>query len=149
MTAERDTGQRPITRADIDAVVPDRPVVVYSGMHVSTLNTAGMRASGLLDGAVLPRGVLFDPESGRGTELWSWLPAPGFGTARIADAMARLGGDMFTARGVTSINDVVHSTGRGHGGPAGSPPAGLSQPDQERPGSGVLRYYLAFSAIKA
>ncbi|MHB1433194.1 MAG: amidohydrolase, partial [Streptosporangiaceae bacterium] len=101
--------QRPITRADIDAVVPDRPVVVYSGMHVSTLNTAGMRASGLLDGAVPPRGVLFDPESGRGTELWSWLPAPGFGTARIADAMARLGGDMFTARGVTSINDVVHS----------------------------------------
>lgn len=101
--------RRPITRDDIDAVVPDRPVVVYSGMHVSTLNTAGLRASGLLDGAVPPRGVLFDPESGRGTELWSWLPAPGFGTERIADAMVNLGNEMFTARGVTSINDVVHS----------------------------------------
>ena len=42
-----------------------------------------MRASGLLDGAVPPRGVLFDPEAGRGTELWSWLPAPGFGTAPV------------------------------------------------------------------
>lgn len=67
--------QRPITRQDLDAAVPDRPVVVYSGMHVTTLNTAGLRAAGLLDGAVPPMGSLIDLESGRGTELSRWLPS--------------------------------------------------------------------------
>ena len=101
--------RRPITRQDLDAAVPDRPVVVYSGMHVTTLNTAGLRAAGLLDGATPPMGALVDLDTGRGTELWSWLPQPEFGVDAVAAAMAGLGTSMFTARGVTTINDVVQS----------------------------------------
>lgn len=101
--------QRPITRQDLDEAVPDRPVVVYSGMHVTTLNTAGLRAAGFLDGASPAMGAMLDLDTGRGTELWSELPQPEFGVDAVAAAMAGLGASMFTARGVTTINDVVHS----------------------------------------
>lgn len=101
--------QRPITRQDLDAAVPDRPVVVYSGMHVTTLNTAGLRAAGFLDGRVPSMGAMLDLDTGRGTELWSDLPQPEFGVDEVAAAMAGLGSQMFTARGVTTINDIVHS----------------------------------------
>lgn len=101
--------QRPITRQDLDEAVPDRPVVVYSGMHVTTLNTAGLRAAGYLDGRVPAMGAMLDPDTGRGTELWSELPQPEFGVDAVAEAMAGLGSKMFTARGVTTINDIVHS----------------------------------------
>lgn len=80
--------RRPITRQDLDEAVPGRPVVVYSGLHVTTLNTAGLRAAGLLDGAVPPMGALIDLDTGRATELWSWLPQPEFGADAVAAAMA-------------------------------------------------------------
>jgi predicted amidohydrolase YtcJ len=101
--------RRPITRQDLDEAVPGRPVVVYSGLHVTTLNTAGLRAAGLLDGAVPPMGALIDLDTGRATELWSWLPQPEFGVDAVAAAMAGLGASMFTARGVTTVNDIVHT----------------------------------------
>ncbi len=101
--------QRPITRQDLDEAVPDRPVVVYSGMHVTTLNTAGLRAAGFLDGAQPEMGALLDLETGRGTELWSSLPQPEFGVDAVAAAMAGLGASMFSVRGVTTVNDIVHS----------------------------------------
>jgi predicted amidohydrolase YtcJ len=101
--------QRPITRQDLDEAVPDRPVVVFSGMHVTTMNTAGLRAAGFLDGAVPPMGALLDLETGRGTELWASLPQPEFGVDAVAAAMTGLGTSMFTARGVTTINDIVQS----------------------------------------
>jgi predicted amidohydrolase YtcJ len=101
--------QRPITRQDLDEAVPDRPVVVYSGMHVTTLNTAGLRAAGYLDGTAPALGAMLDLDTGRGTELWSELPQPEFGVDAVAAAMAGLGSQMFTARGVTTINDIVHS----------------------------------------
>ncbi|MDR2988504.1 MAG: amidohydrolase family protein, partial [Nocardiopsaceae bacterium] len=101
--------QRPISREDLDEAVPDRPVVVYSGMHVTTMNTAGLRAAGYLNGAVPAMGAMLDLETGRGTELWSELPQPEFGVDAVAAAMTGLGRSMFTARGVTTINDIVHS----------------------------------------
>lgn len=103
------TEQRPITRQDLDEAVPDRPVVVYSGMHVTTLNTAALRAAGYLDGKVPAMGAMLDLDTGRGTELWSVLPQPEFGVDAVAAAMTGLGSSMFTARGVTTINDIVHS----------------------------------------
>jgi predicted amidohydrolase YtcJ len=102
--------RRPLTRADLDEAVPDRPVVVYSGGHVCTLNTAGLRAAGLLDGAPPPMGSTVDLDSGRGLELRNWLPRPGFGVEATADAIAELGREMFVSRGVTSITDIVAST---------------------------------------
>ena len=99
--------QRPLTRQDLDAVVPDIPTVVYSGMHVCTLNTAGLRASGLLDGAELPQGSSVDIASGRGLELAHWLPNPNFGVRATAEAIHTLGARMFAARGVTTVTDIV------------------------------------------
>lgn len=102
--------RRALTRSDLDAAVPDRPVVVYSGMHVCTLNTAGLRESGLLGGAVPPMGSTVDVETGRGLELGHWLPHPRFGVRGTADAIADLGHSMFASRGVTSVTDIVAST---------------------------------------
>jgi predicted amidohydrolase YtcJ len=102
--------RRPLTLSDLDAAVPHRPVVVYSGMHVCTLNTAGLRAAGLLDGAAPPKGSTVDLASGRGLELGHWLPPPRFGVEATADAIVELGRDMFVSRGVTSVTDIVAST---------------------------------------
>lgn len=99
--------QRPLTRQDLDAAVPDIPTVVYSGMHVCTLNTAGLKASGLLDGAQLPPGSSVDVPTGRGLELAHWLPNPNFGVEATAEAIHRLGTKMFAARGVTTVTDIV------------------------------------------
>jgi predicted amidohydrolase YtcJ len=99
--------QRPLTRQDLDAAIPDIPTVVYSGMHVCTLNTAGLKASGLLDGAQLPQGSSVDIPSGRGLELAHWLPNPNFGVAATAEAIQLLGSQMFASRGVTTVTDIV------------------------------------------
>ncbi len=101
--------RRPITRADIDAVAPDRPVVVFSGVHFATLNTRALQVTGLLDGAELPRGSSIDLESGRGTELWDWLPFQTFGVDACASAIERLGAEMFRSRGVTSVGEIPFS----------------------------------------
>lgn len=127
--------QRPITRQDLDEAVSGRPVVVYSGLHVTTLNTAGLRAAGLLDGAVPPMGALIDPDTGRATEVWSWLPQPEFGVDAVAAAMAGLGASMFTARGVTTINDIVH-TAEGVRVPGNSDSTG-TQPEAANPFHGI------------
>jgi hypothetical protein len=101
--------RRPITRSDLDAAVPDRPVVVYSGLHVCTLNTAGLRTAGLLQGAEPPMGSTVDLQTGRGLELWHWLPRPAFEVEPTAAAISELGREMFVSRGVTSVTDIVAS----------------------------------------
>ena len=101
--------RRPITRADLDRAVTDRPVVVFSGLHFVTLNTRALELTGLLDGAAIPRGSMLDLESGRATELWDWLPLPTQGVDRIADAVDRLGRSMFQANGVTSVAEIPYS----------------------------------------
>lgn len=87
---------RPLLRTDLDAAVPDHPAVVFSGLHVCTLNTRGSP----------PRGASLDRVTGRATELWAWLPLPSFGREATADAVRELGRSLFTARGVTSIGEI-------------------------------------------
>lgn len=101
--------RRPLTRADLDAAVPHRPVVVYSGLHVSTLNSCAIEMSGLGDGR-LPLGSTLDLASGRGLELWHVLPRPAFGPDGTASAIAELGREMFLSRGVTTVADIVASS---------------------------------------
>ena len=80
--------RRAIERADLDAAVPDHPCVVFSGLHLCTLNTTALRVCGLLDGsAILPRGAAVDVASGRAKEIWDWLPLPTLGLERIAAAI--------------------------------------------------------------
>jgi len=97
---------RPLLRADLDRAVPDRPAVVLSGLHVCTLNTRALEATGLLDGSSPPRGASLDLELGHATELWDWLPLPRYGRAAAAKAIRDLGRSLFTARGVTSIGEI-------------------------------------------
>ncbi len=48
---------RPVTRHDLDAVFADRPIAMTSPDHHTVwANTAALRAAGLLQGAVMPRG---------------------------------------------------------------------------------------------
>jgi predicted amidohydrolase YtcJ len=101
--------QRPITRQDLDEAVPDHPCVVFSGMHYCALNSRALEVTGLLDGAVLPRGSTIDLASGRGTELWDWLPLPPFGVDRVAAAIRDRAADRFRSRGVTSIAEMPAS----------------------------------------
>ncbi|MFN4157881.1 MAG: amidohydrolase [Gemmobacter sp.] len=50
-------GGRPISRADLDAVMPDRPIAVTAyDHHTVWANTAALRAAGLLHGAAMPEG---------------------------------------------------------------------------------------------
>ncbi len=97
---------RPLLRADLDAAVPDHPAVVLSGLHVCTLNTRALEATGLLDGRALPRGASLELETGRATELWDWLPLPRYGVEEAAAVIRDLGRELFTARGVTSIGEI-------------------------------------------
>lgn len=48
---------RPATRHDLDAMVPDRPIAMMSpDLHTVWANTAALRAAGLLHGAPMPHG---------------------------------------------------------------------------------------------
>jgi hypothetical protein len=97
---------RPLLRSDLDAAVPEHPAVVLSGLHVCTLNTRALEATGVLAGGALPRGASLDPETGRATELWDWLPLPRYGVEATATAVRDLGRQLFVARGVTSIGEL-------------------------------------------
>lgn len=98
---------RPLVRADLDAAVPDHPCVVFAGLHGCTLNTAALAACGLLDGsATLPRGAAIDLPSGRGKELWDWLPLPAYSREQIAAAIRDEGRARFTRHGVTTIAEL-------------------------------------------
>lgn len=98
--------RRRLHRSDLDAAVPDRPVVVFSGLHVCTLNTEALRVTGLLAGGTGPPGSSIDVESGCATELWDWLPLPRYGPEATASAIRDLAREMFLARGVTSVGEI-------------------------------------------
>jgi predicted amidohydrolase YtcJ len=106
LVAER----RPIVRSDLDDAAPGHPCVVFAGLHTVTLNSMALRVTGLLDGsATLPQGAAINLESGRGKELWDWLPLPRYSRAAIADAIRDEGRARWTARGVTTIAELPFS----------------------------------------
>jgi predicted amidohydrolase YtcJ len=102
--------KRPLLRSDLDAAVLDHPCVVFSGLHTTTLNTRALQVTGLLDGsACVPKGSFLDIETGRATELWSWLPLPTFGPAMVAEAIQDLGRRLWTGQGVTTVAELPFS----------------------------------------
>ena len=65
-------GPRPTTRADLDALMPDRPFAMMAADHHTLwANTAALRAAGLLEGAALPPGneVVMGPDGLAAGEL--------------------------------------------------------------------------------
>ncbi len=98
---------RHLLRSDLDAATTDHPAVVFSGLHVCTLNTAALQVTGLLDGtARLPPGAAVELETGRAKEIWDWLPLPGYGIEAIAAAIRDEGRARWLARGVTTIAEL-------------------------------------------
>jgi predicted amidohydrolase YtcJ len=102
--------RRAITRDDLDAATGDHPCVVFSGLHVCTLNSHALSVTGLADQtATLPPGAAVDVASGRAKEIWDWLPLPTFGRDRVAAAIAEHGRALWAARGVTTIAELPFS----------------------------------------
>ena len=63
--ASYDLFGHPTTRADLDAVLGDRPIALMAADHHTVwANTAALRAAGILHGAVMPRGheVVMGPD---------------------------------------------------------------------------------------
>lgn len=107
-------GQDLPSRPELDGVAPKRPVAVRSTMHRFVLNTAGMKAAGLLDahppvGARLVRGD--DGElSGvvdEGWDLLGWEPPTG---PALAEALAETMAGQYLVHGVTTVYEVLAST---------------------------------------
>src|SRR5262249_35876775 len=112
---------RLITRADLDAAVPDIPVaVVHRGGHTTFYNSAAFRAANIDEKTPDPPGGKFDrdPATGNFTgrvadqarepiDTVGKYPAPGEnrreGVKRISQAMAK--------SGITSVGDAGGSTG--------------------------------------
>ncbi len=99
---------RLFTRAELDQLVADRPLVVFAGLHVAALNTAAMSAMGLL-GEVPPPGVTVHRDTagaptGAVTEIFDLMPA--WPPELVAAAVARHERDLLLANGVTSISSI-------------------------------------------
>ena len=108
---------RPITRADIDAAVPDHPVsVTHRGGHTGVYNSRAFALAGITNDTPDPEGGKFYKENGELTgrvaekakdPLESLIPS---GTTREERAESiRLIGDLMAKAGLTSI----HETGGG------------------------------------
>ncbi|HEY7066055.1 MAG TPA: amidohydrolase family protein [Chloroflexota bacterium] len=126
-------------RHDLDAVVPDRPVrLQHRSLHLDVLNTAALRALGLLDNAPSVTGpaarspnelrsdiqltddsaaaIERDPTNGTptgrlyhaGALLRACVPRPAEGELAAA---VRAASDRLLAWGVTSVQDASHTNG--------------------------------------
>ena len=102
---------RLFTRQELDAISTTHPIVVYSSLHVTMLNTLALRELGLWEGEP-PRGVVLHraedgSPTGVVTEIWDLVPA--FTRAEVATAIRAQGRALFTANGVTSILNLPYS----------------------------------------
>jgi predicted amidohydrolase YtcJ len=89
------------SRGDLDAAVPDRPVVLHHRTgHVAVLNSAALARLGLADHA---DGVLTDEH-----DLLAAVPR--LGEPRLRRAMAALS-RRWAGRGVSAVTDATHTNG--------------------------------------
>lgn len=102
-------------RADLDAAVPDRPVrLQHRSLHLDVLNTAALRALGLMDGPapLVERDTATGAPTGRlyhaAALLRDRLPHPT--EPELAEAV-RAATDRLLAWGVTSVQDASHTNG--------------------------------------
>jgi predicted amidohydrolase YtcJ len=102
-------------RHDLDAAVPDRPVrLQHRSLHLDVLNTAALRALGLLDGPapLVERDAATGAPTGRlyhaAALLRERLPRPT--EAELATAV-RAATNRLLAWGVTSVQDASHTNG--------------------------------------
>ena len=105
---------RLLTRQDLDAVSQDHPIIVFSGRHVSMLNTKALHAMSLWapdstppPGAIVHRDASGVP-TGTATELYYLLPE--YSIEQVKAAIRKHAVPMFVANGTTSVYTVPYST---------------------------------------
>ena len=103
---------RLFTRQELDAISDQHPIVVYSSLHVTMLNTLALQLLGLWDreppmGVVLHRAEDGTP-TGVVTEAWDLVPP--FTVAQVTTAIRARMTDLFLANGVTTIHNLPYST---------------------------------------
>jgi predicted amidohydrolase YtcJ len=100
------------SRAELDSIAPDRPVIVRQSMHVCTVNSEALRRSNITDEILAPPGVrLHRDETGRLTgiieEGWDLLAWPEPDSPETEKALLRGLSDLFVKHGVTSVYEVA------------------------------------------
>ncbi len=105
---------RLLDRHDLDAITENHPLIVFSGRHVSMLNTKAIHTMGLWDadstpppGAIVHRDAAGIP-TGTATELYYLLPE--YSIEQVKAAIRQHVGPMFVANGTTSVYTVPYST---------------------------------------
>jgi predicted amidohydrolase YtcJ len=111
--------QRHPTRADLDAAVPDRPVVIYhTSLHACVLNSAALREAGFADGQPdPPDGAFGRDDQGRLTGVVFEAPMFRLFAGKLRSDLARMdtaararvvrrGGERLAALGITAACDA-------------------------------------------
>jgi predicted amidohydrolase YtcJ len=101
-------------RQDLDEVSRDHPVIVFSGRHISMLNSLALKEFGMWDAATAkpPRGTTIHREpsgvpTGLATEVFYFLPE--FSVDQMKAAMRGRAKELFTDRGTTTIYTIPFS----------------------------------------
>jgi predicted amidohydrolase YtcJ len=100
------------TRHDLDAVTTEHPLILFSGLHVSMMNTRALKELGLWDREP-PRGVrVLRDDAGRpsgiATEVWDLLP--GYPLAEVREAVRAHATSIFVSKGTTSLSTIPFSS---------------------------------------
>ena len=102
---------RLFTRQELDEISETHPIVVYSSLHVTMLNTLALRLLNLWDGEPPMGIVLHRAEDGTPTgvvtEVWDMVPP--FTVEQVKQAIRAKGTDLFLANGVTTIHNLPYS----------------------------------------
>lgn len=109
-------GEQPLTRHFLDAIVPDRPVLLFAfDMHTVWANTVALERGGILYGRELPAGheIVMDWTSGTATgelrepeaynPIRNLIPEPDDARQR---AMLRQGMALAARHGITSVHNM-------------------------------------------
>lgn len=101
------------TRAELDAISRDHPIVLFSGFHVAMLNTRALKELGLWEhpgrtprGATVHRDASGAP-TGVATEIWDMLPP--YSAEQVRAAVKAHARDLFVAKGITSVHELPYS----------------------------------------
>jgi predicted amidohydrolase YtcJ len=101
------------TRQDLDEVSQDHPVIVFSGRHISMLNSRALKAFGMWDAtAKPPMGTTIHRDqagvpTGLATEVFYFLPE--FSVDQMKAAIRGQAKELFTDRGTTTIYTIPFS----------------------------------------
>ena len=99
------------TRQELDAITMEHPLALYAGLHVEMFNTIAFQELGLWDAATskAPRGAVVHRDAagvptGVATEIWPMVP--GYSIEETKAAVKAHGRNLFTAKGITSIQTL-------------------------------------------